>query len=121
MSCFVSIGDKADATQGNQQFLTEPGTDELKAVGSTDTYVSPALLGMANDRADPQIVIVPKSFPLKLGESIPFGHSLKDPLPECTSYSTGFVAWFNTFHWAYIKNNKKPITGRDGGIFNNTN
>jgi len=121
MSCFVSIGDKADTTQGNQQFLVEPGTEELKAIGSTDTYVSPALLGMANDEADPQIAIVSKISPLQLGESIPFGHSLKDPLPECTLYPTGFVAWFNMSHWAYTMNNKKPITSQDGGIFNNTN
>ena len=32
-----------------------------------------------------------------------------------------FVAWFDALYWAFIKNNKKPITGKDGGIFNNTN
>ena len=32
-SCFISIGDKGVATAGNQQFLDEPGTEELTAVG----------------------------------------------------------------------------------------
>ena len=30
-SCFVSIGEKGVATAGNQRFLDEPGTKELKA------------------------------------------------------------------------------------------
>ena len=31
------------------------------------------------------------------------------------------MTWFEALHWAFIKNSKKPITGKDGGIFNNTN
>ena len=121
LSCVISIGDKEDATQGNQRIIEEPSTEDLLAIGSTTAYVSPTLLGMANEGADPQIIVAPKIFPLELGESIPLGHNLKDPLPECTSYPPGFVAWAKTYQWAYTKNNKKPITGRDGGIFNNSN
>ena len=81
-------------------------------------YVTPTLIGMANDRADPQIAILCKILPIMIGETVPFGHSLNDPLPECTLYSIGFVAWFKSLHWAFIKNNKKSITNKDGDIFN---
>ena len=60
-------------------------------------------------------------FPFKLGETIPTGHNLKDPLPEVSSYLDGFAAWFAAVCWAFTKNNKKPITGTDGRIFDNTN
>ena len=51
-SCFVSIGDMDVATTGNQQFLDEPGTKELKAVsGPPVSFMTPALLGM-NEGAD---------------------------------------------------------------------
>ena len=97
MSCVISIGDKEDATQGNQRIIEEPSTEDLLAIGSTTAYVSPTLLGMANEGADPQIIVTPKIFPLELGESIPLGHNLKGPLPECTLYPTGFEAWAKTF------------------------
>ena len=74
-----------------------------------------------NDGADSQIVIVPKMFPFELGENIPSGHNLKDSLPEVSPYPEGFAAWHAAVYWAFTKNNKKPITGTDGGIFNNTN
>ena len=72
-SCFVSIGDKEVATKGNQQFLDEPGTEELKAAGDLPVlYITPTLLSMVNksmvnNRADSQIVALPKNFPFKLG------------------------------------------------------
>ena len=72
---------------------------------------------MTNNGADPQITILPKKFSLKIGETVPFGHNLKNPLPECISYPTGFVAWFKSLHWAFIKNNKTFITNKDGDIF----
>ena len=74
-----------------------------------------------NDGADSQIIIVPKMFPFELGENIPSGHNLKDPLPKVSPYPEGFEAWFAGVWWAFAKNNKKPITGTDGGIFNNSN
>ena len=115
------VGDKGVVTTGNQQFLDEPGTEELKTTGGLPpTFITPALLGM-NEGADSQIVVVPKIFPLDLGETIPFGHSLENPLPVCDSYPEGFALWFSTLHWAFTKNSKKPITGTDGVIFNNTN
>ena len=39
-SCFVSVGDKEVATKGNQQFLDEHGTKELKAVGGLPFFTS---------------------------------------------------------------------------------
>ena len=74
-----------------------------------------------NEGAGSQIIIVPKIFPLNLGETIPFRHSFKNPLPVRDLYSEGFAVWFATLHWAFTKNSKKPIIGKDGGIFNNTN
>ena len=120
-SCFISIGDKGVTTTGNQRFLDDPGTKDLKAVGGPPSpFITPLLLGMS-EGADSQIVVVLKMFPFKLGETIPSGHSLNNPLPEVGHYPDGFVAWFAALRWASTKNNKKPITGTDGGIFNNTN
>ena len=120
-SCFISIGDKGVATAGNQRFLDEPGSEELTAVGDPPhAFITPPHLGM-NDGADSQIIIVPKMFPFELGENIPSGHNLKNLLPEVSTYPEGFEAWFAAVWWAFAKNNKKPITGTDGGIFNNSN
>ena len=92
------VGDKGVVTTGNQQFLDEPGTEELKTTGGLPpTFITPALLGM-NEGADSQIVVVPKIFPLDLGETIPFGHSLENLLPICNLYPEGFTAWFATLH-----------------------
>ena len=82
--CVISIGNKEVATKGNQRFLNDPGTKELKAVGGPPvSYITPALLGMTNKEADSQIVIVPNIFPFELRENILFRQSLKDPLPKC--------------------------------------
>ena len=97
-SYFVSIGDKGVTTAGNQQFLDEPGTEELKAVGGPPpTFITPPLLGM-NEEVDSQIVVIPKIFPLELGETIPFGYSLENPLTICDLYPEGFTAWFATLN-----------------------
>ena len=73
-SCFISIGDKVVAIAGNQRFLDEPGTEELKAVGGPPlTFITPFLLGM-DEGADSQVVVAPKIFPFELGETIPVGH-----------------------------------------------
>ena len=115
---FFYISDKEDDTQGSLWFLDDPGTEELKAASTSSVYITPTLLGMINDGADPQFTILPKILPLKIGEKVPFGHNLKDSLPKCTSYPTSFVAWFKYLHWAFIKNNKQSITNKDGDIFN---
>ena len=60
--------------------------------------------------ADSQVVVAPKIFPFELGETIPVGHRLNDPLPVDGHYPEGFEAWFAVVEWAYAKNNKKPIT-----------
>ena len=76
---------------------------------------------MTNNGVDLQISILPKVFPLEIGETVPFGHHLKVLLPECTTYLNGFMGWFKALHWAFIKNSKKPTTGKDDDIFSNTN
>ena len=120
-ACWISIANKESATQGNQQIIEDPSIEDFKAVGTGDNFVSPALLGMAEDGMDPNLVLVPKMFPIELGEKVPFDHNIKDPLPECNSYPTGFKEWVQAFQWAFSKNNKQPVTGATGGNFNLSN
>ena len=107
--------------QENLWFLREAGIEELLSADDSSVYVTQAQLGMTNNGADLQISVLPKIFPLKIGEAAPLGHHLKDPLPKYTIYPSGFVGWFKALHWAFIKNNKKPITAKDGDILNTTN
>ena len=82
-ACFVSISDKADATKGNLRYLDDPGIEDLKAATGS-MFVTPALIGMANEGADPHLIILPKLFPFEIGESALIGHHIKDALPKCT-------------------------------------
>ena len=120
-SCFISIGNKDVATTGNQQFLDDPGNQRIEgcwwsfiSIYYTTSTGNEQGSGLTGRRCS-------KDVPFELGENIPSGHSLKDPLPNVSLYPDGFAAWFAALCWAFTKNNKKPITGIDGGIFNNTN
>ena len=84
-------------------------------------YITNAQLGMTAKEENSQISILLKLFPLEIREIVPLGHHLKKPLPEGTIYPPRFVKWFKLLHWAYAKNNKKPITSKDGTVFNTTN
>ena len=97
-ACFVSIIDKEDTTKGDLRFLNNPGTEDLLAVNENEKYIMTALTGMTDEGSDPQLTILPKLFPLEIGESVPIRHHLKDLLPKCTTYPTGFEGWVKSLH-----------------------
>ena len=65
---------------------------------------------MTGDSKDPQLAIIPKVFPIEVGETAPIGHSLYNPLPADGNSPNDFKPWFDWYQWAMTKNNGKPVT-----------
>lgn len=73
-------------------FLTDQDTDDLKSTADQAIFITANQLSMAGDGKDPQIVIITKVFPIKVGKVVPIGHNLQHILPADGNYTKDFKA-----------------------------
>lgn len=120
------VGFFGDSINGSNQTMISVSASHwqcciISITNRSTTYITLGQLHMTGKKNYQQVVVLPKSFQLEVGEIVPRETSFNESLPE-NKFLDGFKPWHNAMRWAATNNKGYPITNSaEGTIFHVTN